>query len=202
MRKDRDKFASYLNPELLRKLFASLGIYLIAHDMLVDAVKRRPREYFSSEWTSEKGWAQSPEYVRNVLSLDPKGKNDVFRGSIAWFQSLGAINDEDYNKIRRAVETRNRIAHELREIIGGSVQVPFEEDFPNLIELLLKLERWWILNVEIATDPDFADKDIQAEHVTPGSIMALEMLRCISLGEDDEAWQYYMMFTESAGVQV
>jgi hypothetical protein len=107
------RWAEFLNPDIVRMKFVTLGLFMVAHEMLIDAIKRRPYEFFSDRWTKEKGWVESDRYRAKVLALDPKGKGDAVRGSLAWLQANRVVNEADIETYRELNEARNRIAHEL-----------------------------------------------------------------------------------------
>jgi hypothetical protein len=68
--------------------------------------------------------------------------------------------------------------------------------FPRLVELVAKIDRRWVINVDIATDPELAGQEIHDDGVTPGSILILQILSRVALGEDEEAWELYRAFVE------
>ena len=102
----------------------------------------------------------------------------------------------DRETLQTASIVRNEIVHELGQIIGGSIQIDFENIFPKLIDLLIKIDRWWIINIEFETDPDMIGKDIDEDGVVPGSILMLQMLGRVALEEDEKAWKLHRMFVE------
>lgn len=172
---------------------------MVAHEMLTQAITRRPHEFFADSWTAEKGWLLSDRYREKVLALDPKGKGDPLRGSLAWLHQNGVIDAADIDTHRELTETRNQIAHELAQIMSGSKLPDLGAHFPRLIGLVSKIERWWIVNVEIATDPDYDGAEIDESSIIPGSEWMLHMLSRVALGEADEAWEYYRGFMAQAG---
>ena len=188
------EWADFLNPDVVRTRFLRTGLFLIAHEMLLSSIKDRAHDFFSNTWTAADGWKSSPEYREKVLSFDPKGKSDPFRASVAWLRHIEAIDEHDEATIRELTEERNRIAHELRKILGGTLKHDFEGLFPKLVSLVAKIDRWWIVNVEIAIDPDLAGREFDEEEVTPGSLMLLQVLNQVALGKDEEAWALYHEF--------
>jgi hypothetical protein len=81
---------------------------------------------------------------------------------------------------------RNKLAHELPEL-AFSAELQHIELFPKLVSLLGKIERWWIVNVEIPTDADFDGREIDYEGIVPGRVMTIKMMLDIALGSQDEA---------------
>ncbi len=189
-----DTWADFLNPEVIRTRFVRAGLFLVAHEMLLSAIKDRVHDFYSDTWTATEGWKPSPSYREEVLPLDPKGKNDPLRASIAWLRQMEAIDENDEAEFRELTEERNRLAHELHNVVGGTQLHDFENLFPRLVALVAKIERWWVINVEIATDPDLFDADIDEDGVTPGSLMLLQVLSQVALGNDEEAWALYREF--------
>lgn len=190
-------WANFLNPDLVRTRLLRTGLFLVAHEMLLSAIKDRTHDFYSNTWTYTDGWKPSPDYREKVLSLDPKRKNDPFRASVEWLRQIEAIDEDDEASIRELTEERNRLAHELRNVLGGTIEHDFESLFPKLVHLVAKIDRWWIVNLEIATDPVLSGKEIDEDGVTPGSLMLLQVLNQVALGNDEEAWALYHAFASA-----
>lgn len=188
------EWANFLNPDVVRARLLRTGLFLVAHEMLLSAIKDRIHDFFSNTWTAADGWKPSRKYREEVLSLDPKGKNDPFRASVVWLREIEAIDEKDESTIRELTEERNLLAHELRNVLGGTLKHDFEGLFPKLVSLVTKIDRWWIVNVEIATDPELAGKEFDEDGITPGSLMLLQVLNQVALGKDEEAWALYREF--------
>jgi len=166
----------------------------VAHEMLVSAVRDRLRDFFADGWTA-KGWKTSAAYRDKVLTLDPKNKGDPWRASLVWLRQMDAIDDDDERAIRELTLERNRLAHELRKVVGSSYHhLDFEGLFPKLLALVAKIDRWWVVNVDIETDPELMDEEIDAASVVPGSQILLQVLAEVALGKDEKAWALYREF--------
>ena len=50
---------------------------------------------------------------------------------------------------------------------------------------------WWVVNIELATDPDYAAKEIDEEDIVPGAILSLQMLLEVVGGNTEllEVWR-------------
>lgn len=187
---NRAAWAEFLNPDVVRSKFITAGLFLVAHEMLLDSIKRHPLFFFSDRWTAD-GPEESEKYRQEVLALDPKGKNDPVRGSVAWLRRMEALDEDDERAIKRVTEERNRLAHELTVMIGGSAPPTFVEHFSTLVQLVSKIEKWWIINVEMATDPDLAGEEVDADQVVPGVVLSLDMLSQVALGDGESAWELH-----------
>lgn len=193
---EENPWSDFLNPDVVKRRFLRAGMFLLAHEMLLRAIKEPLHDFFADTWTDKSGWKMSAAYRAKVLSLDPKGKNDPLRSSIAWLLENDVLTASDEQTIKRLTDERNRFAHELGDVLSGSQDTNFNKIFPEIVGLVEKIERWWIINVEIATDPDF-DQDIDEESVVPGSVTLLMVLEKVALGKDEEAWELYRGYTAS-----
>jgi hypothetical protein len=63
--------------------------------------------------------------------------------------------------------------------------------------LLRKIEVWWILNLEVPTNPDFDNEEIDVDAILPGPVMAVSVMLDVALGSEKEANQYAEALKES-----
>ena len=68
-----------------------------------------------------------------------------------------------------------------------------------MVDLLHKIEKWWIINVEIPTNPDFDGEDIDEDAVVAGRVITLRLLVGIALGAEEESKFYYSEFKKRYG---
>jgi len=187
------QWKEFLNPETLRRRMLTASLFLVAHEMLVAAIKTRLRDFFIVGF-DEKGLTYSPSYEVKVLSLDPKGKNDAWRASIVWLEQMSVIDHVDEAKIRECTNARNTFAHELSEIVSGRKNPDFEALFPVLVDLIVKIDKWWIVNVEIDTALALAEKEIDFDQVIHGSQLMLSIIHQTAVGDLAAAQGLYEAF--------
>lgn len=189
------QWQDFLNPDVVRRRFVKVGLYLVAHEILVASIKEPLLEFFANKWSETKGWHFSDEYRREVLALDPKGKDDSLRGSINWLEKMGGIDAADLKTFAELTNARNTFAHELRNVISAGETPDFEKLFPKIVYLVTKIDRWWVINVEIAIDDQCAHAEVNPQDVTPGTTLLLQILEQVALGEGETAWELYRAFT-------
>lgn len=190
-----DQWESFLNPDIVRTKLISAGLFLVGHEMLLDTIKRHPLAFFAKHWTAE-GPQPSAEYNDEILSRDPKGKADALRGSIAWLRMMDVITADDEADIKVVTNARNELAHEMTAMVGGSKPPSFAEHFATLMDLVQKIEKWWIINVELSINPDYDGQEIDEDGIVSGPSWIMQMLRLVALGEGDEAWMLHREFVQ------
>ena len=192
-------WSDFLNPDVMRRRFVTAGLFIAAHEKLLLAIKQPIADFFSDRWTSSDGWLAGPRYAKTVLALDPKGKSDALRGSIAWLRQNGVISESDEATIKETTDARNVFAHELSSVLGGTTSPDFESLFPRLVALIVKIEQWWLTNVEMEVDPDLAAQIADPGEAMPMSWLFLRVMELVALGKDDKAWELYRGFQQGKG---
>ena len=102
-----------------------------------------------------------------MLALDPQKKGDRLRSSLTWLRKYDVITEQDQNRFFAIKRVRNEAAHELTGTLTGEKTPRFDEHFSPALPLIKKIERWWILNVEFSTNPDFleGEKEIDEDGI-------------------------------------
>lgn len=161
-------------------------MYITTFEILKNSIVDRIRDFYLIEWSVE-GNTVSPEYADKVLS---RNKNSVY-ASLSWLREQQAIDESDLATFEQLKKTRNLLAHRLFEVVTGQMESPHQEQFTILVELLRKIEVWWVVNVEIPINPDYANKEIDEAGIVPGSILSLQMLLQVASGSTEllDTWR-------------
>jgi hypothetical protein len=184
MRSSVDGLAKLFNPESLRFNLVSVSLFLAAWEILCDAVIDRIRSFFARELDNKFEPIDSERYRELVLSLD----RSRLRASILWLKNNAVIDDEDVKTMEVLREQRNKLAHELPKVVSDpDVEIDFGL-FDVIFRLVTKIERWWILEVEIPINPNFDGRKIAPESVRSGRMLFLEMITQIAIGKDSDAY--------------
>jgi hypothetical protein len=189
--KAQKAWAEFVDPRITRRRLMIAALYIAAFESLKESIVSHIRDFFATEW-DEDGPVESATYRDKVLALDPKGNR--LKASVGWLVANEALSDADATLFGDARDLRNTLAHELIATIGDWPEGDgMEVSFDALVYLLNKVERWWIINVEMATDPSFDDippEELDLDGILPGRVMAIRVLRDIALSPDDEAMTY------------
>jgi hypothetical protein len=176
----------FLDPEVVRPSLFMATMFITVFEILKNSIVDRLRDFYSIGW-SEDGNADFPEYASNVLS---RNKSAVY-ASLNWLQEHEAIDEADLAIFEQLKSTRNLLAHRLFDVVTGQAASTHQEQFTALVELLRKIEVWWVVNVELAINPDYDDQKVDEEGIIPGAILSLQMLLHVASGGTEllEAWR-------------
>ena len=181
-----ERWERFLDPELVKPSLFLATMFITTFEILKNSVVDHLRNFYTNGW-DENGPIISPEYQSKVLSR----KKYPLYASFDWLHERGAISKNDLEKYEDLRETRNLLAHELFNVVTGQVESKHETQFDDLVELLRKIEVWWIVNLEIHNNPDYDGQEIDEEGIVPGSILSLQMLIEVASGNTEllEHWR-------------
>lgn len=181
----------FLKPENLKANLIISSLFITSYEILKDSIITRIRNFFTNGF-NEKGWIVDKEYQTEVKSLN----KSLLYASLEWLKNMKVIDDNDIEEFNEIKKCRNELAHEIVNFITKGSTINPLPLFPKMINLLDKIEKWWILNVEIELNPNLNDKEIDEKGIVPGPIMMLRVLMDIALGNEKESRFYYNGFRE------
>ena len=192
MNENFEKWIAFLKPENLKDNLICCSLYIAFFETTKDYIVNQVRDFYSIGWSSENGDVISEDYKTQVLAKD-KDKNPL-KASLIWFKENNAITEEDilvYDELRKY---RNVIAHEMLEKLFDGLNKDYSEKLNQLVELRIKLERWWIFNIELETGMIENPENIKEEDVISNSQMIFKLILDIVSGDEEKSNYYYKEF--------
>jgi hypothetical protein len=174
-----ESWLKFLHPETLRTNLILSGCFLAGYETLKTAIIDQVRSFYT-HGLDKNSLRISSNYDDEVLALDPK-KNSL-RASTAWLVKSGAIDSADCEAIERINLHRNELAHDLPQFLAKAerdIQIHLFED---ILTLVTKIDRWWIVNVELPTDPDWDGKEVDEDKIISAGMLFLQLLLGIATG--------------------
>ncbi|NVZ83510.1 hypothetical protein HX836_17000 [Pseudomonas yamanorum] len=181
-----ERWERFLDPEIVKPSLFLATMFITAFERLKNSITDRLRNFYTNSW-GENGPIISPDYQNRVLY---RNKSALY-ASFDWLQESGAIDNEDLERYEKLKRTRNLLAHQLFEVVTGQIESNHEAHFEELLELLRKIEVWWVINLDISINPDFDGQEIDEASIVPGSILSLQMLIEVASGNTEllEQWR-------------
>jgi hypothetical protein len=165
------RWEEFLDPAILRGRLISSSVYLAAFELLKDSIVDRIKSFYCFGFDGN-GFLHDPEYESEVLS---RNRSPAY-ASLDWLREHDVIGDSDLATFERLKACRNRVAHEMPRLITGQASAEHLVIFPDVVALLRKVEVWWIVNMELPTNPDFNHAEINEDEIMPGSIITLKLI--------------------------
>jgi len=163
---------NYLNDKKIRSRMMFASLYIAAFEIFKHTIIENVRYFFVDGFKDGK-LIFSENYEKSVLDLH---KND-FIASIKWIKKMGAIDEKDMEFIKQVTDCRNEIVHNMDKFLLGYIEINSSQLFSIMLDLLGKVEKWWVLNVEIPTDVDFVNKKIDEENIISINVFFIKYLK-------------------------
>lgn len=168
-----------LTPAVLQERLVTASLYITAYEMLKESIMGRLKDFYCIGFTSD-GLTTSPAYERKVLALN----KSALYASLSWLKDSQVIDAGDIELFEQLKLLRNSLAHELPEIVLTGKDVKLTSRMQEVMSLLQKIEVWWVLNVEIGTNPDFDGREINPDEITPGPVLIMQIMLEVLSGNE------------------
>ncbi len=176
---------NFLNPDIIRPSLIIASLYIAAYELLKNTVVDRIKTFFMVG-IDQHGVQIDSEYASEVQS---RNASPTY-ASLDWLKEMKAIDENDVEVFERVKKTRNCLAHEIVNLLTRGLPPDLHIRFSEMVALIDKIEKWWIVNVEIPVNPDFDGKDIDTDGILPGPVMGLRALMDIALGSEADSKRY------------
>jgi hypothetical protein len=181
-----DQWERMLDPDVVRPSLFLATMFITAFEILKDSIVDDVRGFYTNGF-DENGPTVGHEYQSEVLAKN----RSLLYASLQWLRENDAISDEDLITFEKLKITRNQLAHKLFAVVIGQAESAHEAQFADLITLLSKIGKWWVINFEIPTNPDFDGQEIDEAGIVPGTILSLQILIEVASGNKEllERWR-------------
>lgn len=180
----REQWENFLNPEVFKDRLINISMYITIYEMLKDSIINRLKDFYAMTLIGAKDLEGEEEYRTKVLS---RHKNHLY-ASISWLIENGVINEEDKENIEALKSYRNYLAHEMSNVVFNGEIKDLMQNFLCTYQLIHKIENWWIINSEMAINPDFADtnlEDIDVNNIESGKKLMIDMALSVLSGSEE-----------------
>ena len=192
METEVDKWINFLKPENLKGNLISCALFIAIYESLKDYIIEEVKSFYCNGFVDQE-FTYSAEYRTDVLERNPS----PFFATLYWLKDQGAINDNEIELVQKLKKYRNRLSHEMMQLVFDAAFDDFPENLSSLMALRIKIERWWVINIEIPTSPDIDSTiDINEESIQTSSQILYRVIMDILSGDEETANYYYREFSK------
>jgi len=187
-----DKWLKFLDPENLKGNLMFSSLFIASFEAFKDYVVEEVKFFFNNGF-SKGEFTFSEEYNTKVKALD----KSILKATLLWLKDLDAIDDNDIQTCDELRQYRNKLSHELMTLLFDGLPKELPEKFAQLITLRVKIEKWWLMNIEIPTNPDFdATTEVKEEDIMTSSQMFNQLIFDMLSGDEKRASYYQNEFKQ------
>jgi hypothetical protein len=179
------RWEELLNPDITRERLISASLYIAAYEILKKSICDRIRDFYCFGF-GVTGDLIDSKYQSEVLA---RNRSRLY-ASLSWLQENDVLDASDIEAFEKVKAARNVLAHNLQGLVLGELPPSHVALFPELVRLIRKIEIWWVVNVEIPTNPDYDGQEILEEHVVPGPVIMLQIMQEVASGNSEYLARY------------
>ena len=187
-----DTWIKFLDPDNLKGNLMSTSLYIASFEGFKDYVVEEVK-FFYHVGLKDGEDLFSADYEVKVKSRD----KSIVKATLLWLMEMGAINESDIQLFDELRKYRNKLTHELMDFIFQGLSDEFPIKFAQLIQLRVKIEKWWILNIEIPSNPDFDSKEVKEDDITTSSQIFNQLVFDMLSGDEKKASYYKNEFMKT-----
>lgn len=173
------QWKNILDRDILKDSINMVALFVTVYELLEDTIISKPKDFYTIWEFDDKA---RKKYADQVLSLYDKSacpeittNNKELISSLIWFKNNGAIDADDIKVFADSRVLRNKVTHEmLYTIAAGGKQLV--EQFALMYALFCKIERWWILEIEVPISGEYEPGEIDQQEVMSGQMLVLETI--------------------------
>ncbi len=144
----------------LNGFLSRVAFFVMAYEIFKDGLQDKLKDFYS-EGFDENGTIVSDKYKTRFCGRKPY--ESPFFESIKWFIEMEALNQEDFDLIKKLKKKRDDLSHRMMEVLFENQNLIDSSDIQTIVDLQFKLDNWWIVNFECAIDPDLYERHSSSE---------------------------------------
>jgi hypothetical protein len=201
MTKNDKDWLKFLNPQTFYRNFILSSLYITSYDLLKNSIISQIESFYTTSWDSN-GPHVGEEYKKEVLGLDLK-KNKL-NASVKWLKKHNAIDDNDIKVFEEITLHRNELAHETFKILTDSEKDINFDLFVEIKRLLKKVDQWFILEIELPTNPDMTVEKydtIDRDNVQSMNMIMLDYMVNSIFNPSENTTELYEQFKKDLSIK-
>ncbi len=185
-----EKWIEFLEPNNLKENLLSASLFIAVFESFKDYVIDEVKFFYNTGFSDGK-YTFDDKYNSDVKSLD----KSLIKSSLIWLRNNSVIDDVEIELYDELIQYRNKLSHELMSLLFEGLPEELPIKYNQLIELRIKIEKWWILNVDIpASADDNLSSDIDESDIITSSQMLNQLIIDMLSGDEKKATFYQNEF--------
>lgn len=176
-----DCWNNILDEEILKFNVNFSAMFVLNYECLKDYMISQLRDFYCDMTVNndELVYKESAEYKKYVRILD----KNVEDASLKWYVQEKIITQEEFDTYQSIRKRRNDITHELLKNLNNGYIEADAVLFSKMLEIYVKIDKWWINEIEIPISGETIPDDYDRDGVCGGQAMVLDIINSIILGQ-------------------
>jgi hypothetical protein len=168
----------FLKPEFLRQKLIQASVFIAVYENFKSSIVDNVKYFYRIGFEDGKELIRG--YEENVLSRVKSKNNRQIKATLLWYKEHGAISNQDIEKFKTMTDLRNVLSHELLGKLLEGLPENILDVYFDMIALFEKITKWWIMEIEVPTSPDFTPEQYDEMDWDDVSSVALEFIKMMT----------------------
>lgn len=176
----KEMLEKFLNPTILKQNLIIASLFIAVFDNFKTSVINRVKDFYFSVGLFD-------EYEKCVLSKVKTKNNKQIKATLLWLKENNIITEIDEDLFLELTNMRNELAHEMNKMLIEGFPESINELYAKMINLFSKIEKKWIIEIEIPINPpNVLYDDIDLNEITSMNIEFIKIMTDIAFTANDE----------------
>lgn len=176
----KEMLEKFLNPTILKQNLIIASLFIAVFDNFKTSVINRVKDFYFSVGLFD-------EYEKCVLSKVKTKNNKQIKATLLWLKENNIITEIDEDLFLELTNMRNELAHEMNKMLIEGFPESINELYAKMINLFSKIEKKWIIEIEIPINPpNVLYDDIDLNEITSMNIEFIKIITDIAFTANDE----------------
>lgn len=201
-------FENICDMSTLQTHLSAIALFIGMYEKMIDMIEERVEAFLCDDYIA----AQNNhlkcvhndlyrKYIKN-RPVDEKGNKNSLKATMLWYVDVGAITQKDYDTFLHLKKLRDSYVHQMTDHIWNGLTEDNSRDLIALLELFIKLDQWWINEVEIPLSAEDVPEDYDREAVSSMALSTfLMMIQILYAGKSEEYLKIIDEFKRDLGVK-
>lgn len=175
----------FFNPTILKQNLIIASLFIAVFDNFKTSIINRVKYFYFSG--IKNGVEQFDEYEQAVLNKVKAKNNKQVKATLLWLKEMEFITEAEENLFIQLTNMRNKLAHEMNKMLIDGFPENINELYAKMISLFNKIEKRWIIEIEIPINPpNISYDDIDWNGITSMNIEFTKIMTDIAFTGNEE----------------
>lgn len=175
----------FFNPTILKQNLIIASLFIAVFDNFKTSIINRVKYFYFSG--IKNGVEQFDEYEQAVLNKVKAKNNKQVKATLLWLKEMEFITEAEENLFIQLTNMRNKLAHEMNKMLIDGFPENINELYAKMISLFNKIEKRWIIEIEIPINPpNIPYDDIDWNGITSMNIEFTKIMTDIAFTGNEE----------------
>lgn len=182
MNSQEESLKNIIDEDTLKNHLSYIALFIGMYENFIDTIEQRVESFLCDEMNiNENGTIKykRSEAYKNLIErrkVDDLGNKNSLKATMLWFLDEKAITQKDYDDFLLLKNQRDKYVHQMTDFLWNGLEEKDAGHVMSLFDLYLKIDNWWINEIEIPIAGDEIEPGYDKDSVRSLSLVSFEVM--------------------------